>query len=65
VNLHTGKVIQNNTARKYTKKAKGREIIFNRDGEVKGDWAAMLAKTITGGNVEDYLLRHGLYKKSQ
>lgn len=50
------------SGRKTVNKVKGREIIFKRDEEKFGDWAAILAKTITDNNVEEYFLKHGLYK---
>jgi hypothetical protein len=39
-----------------------REMIYRQDTEKAADWAAILAKVITGDNVEEYLAKNNLYK---
>jgi hypothetical protein len=43
-------------------KANKKDVIFKQDTEKTADWAVLLAKTITGNNVEEYLLKNNLYK---
>ena len=42
----------------------GRQVVFKKDGETSIDWAEAFAKLIINDNVEDYLVRNGLYKEA-
>ena len=41
-----------------------RQIFFKKDSEKSIDWAEAFAKLIIRDNVEEYLVRNGLYKET-